>query len=306
MNLSVRLFLPLCVLAGWVIAERSARAADPTTAECLTASESSLTLRHQHRLREARTQLLTCSAASCPADVRDECTRRVADVNAAIPTIVFAAKDSAGDDLLTVRVTMDGQPVADRLEGTALAIDPGEHTFTFETAGQATVKKRFVIREGEKDRREHIAFGTPSEATAPASTGESAPILTSSPGTPADSSSTSSGLGTQRILAIVAAGVGAVGIGVGIIYGLSAKSKHATANAACPGSLCPRDTNGPDLWSQAVSAGNISTAGFIVGAVGLAGGAVLWFTAPHGSSESGDKATQVGFGLGTLQMKGVW
>ncbi len=307
MNLSIRSLLPVCVLAGWLIAERSAgAAADPTTAECLSASESSLALRRQHKMRDARTQLLTCSAASCPADVRDECTRRVAEANTAIPTIVFAAKDSAGDDLVAVRVTMDGQPIADRLEGTALAIDPGEHTFTFETAGQAKIKKQFVIREGEKDRRERIAFGAPSAASAPTPTAEPASILTSSPNTPADSSSQSSGLGTQRILAIVAAGVGAVGIGVGIVYGLSAKSKHDTANAACPGSLCP-NKNGVDLWNQAVSAGNVSTAGFIVGAVGLAGGAALWFMAPHRSEESGEKAaTQVGLGLGMLQMKGVW
>ena len=306
MTLSVRLLLFLCVLGGSVIAERFARAADPTTAECLAASESSLTLRHQHKLRDARTELLTCSAASCPGDVREECARGVAEIKVAIPMIVFAAKDSAGNDLVAVRVTMDGQPIADRLDGTALAIDPGEHTFTFETAGQGNIKKRFVIREGEKDRRERIAFGAPSVATAPAPAAAPASILTPSPNTQADSSGTSSGLGTQRILAIVAGGVGAVGLGVGIVYGLSARSKRDTASAACPGTSC-LTMGGADLWNQAASAGNVSTAAFILGAVGLVGGAALWFTAPHGSGESGEKtAAQVGLGLGTLQMKGVW
>jgi hypothetical protein len=77
-------------------APRFAEAADPTTADCLSASESSLSLRNQHKLREARAALLICSAASCPGDVRAECTRRVSEVNAAIPTIVFEAKDSSG------------------------------------------------------------------------------------------------------------------------------------------------------------------------------------------------------------------
>jgi hypothetical protein len=304
MNLSKRLLLSFCVLASLALAERSSRAADPTTADCLAASESSLALRNQHKLRDTRAQLLTCAAPSCPADVRDECARRVAEVNAAIPTIVFAAKDAAGNDLVAVKVTMDGQPIAERLEGTALSIDPGEHTFTFETAGQANVQQRFVIREGEKDRRERIIFGAPSVVTAPAPAPEPgpAPILASSPTMPPPSGSVSSGLGTRRILGIVAAGIGVVGLGVGIGYGLSAMSKHDTANNACPTSQCL--TKGDvDLWNQAVSAGNISTAGFIVGAVGLAGGAALWFT---GKPESSGGATQVGLGPGSLQVRGTW
>jgi hypothetical protein len=305
-NRSVRLLLSVGVLASAVIAGRSARAADPTTGQCLAASESSLTFRNQQKLRDARAQLLICSAASCPADVREECTRRVAEVKAAIPTIVFEAKDADGNDLVAVKVTMDGQPIADRLEGKALAIDPGEHAFSFETAGQASIKKQFVIREGEKDRRERVVLGAPSVAHAPIPAAASASLVTAPPNAPQDSSGPSSGLGTQRVLAIVAAGVGAVGVGVGIAYGLSAMSKHDQANTTCPNPQCPT-MNGVTLWNQAVSAGTVSTVGFIVGAVGLAGGATLWFTAPHRTGESGESGgTQVGFGLGTLQMKGVW
>ena len=286
--------------ASATVAAGAARAADPTTADCLAATESSLALRNEHKLREARAQLLICSAASCPADMRDECTRRVGEVNAAIPTIVFAVKDAAGNDLVAVRVTMDGEAIADRLEGTALSIDPGAHTFTFETAGQGNIQKQFVIHEGEKDRRERIVFGAPmvTAATTPAP----ASVLGSGPGEPAPSARASGGLGTQRILAIVAAGVGVVGLGVGIGYGISAMSKHDSANTACPDQQCS-DKNGVDLWSQAVSAGNVSTVGFIVGAVGLAGGAALWFT---GKPESSGGATQVGLGPGMLRVRRSW
>jgi hypothetical protein len=299
----------VCVLVSLAIAQRTARAADPTTADCLAASESSLALRNQQKLREARAQLLICSAASCPADVRDECARRVAEVNASIPTIVFEAKDTAGNDLAAVKVTMDGQPIAERLAGTALSIDPGEHTFTFETAGQTTVQRKFVIREGDKGRRERIEFGalvaTSVPAAAPSPPAAGPPSILASPSNPPPPSHASS-LGTQRILAIVAAGVGVVGLGVGTGYGIDAMSKHNAAHNACPSSQCS-DSNGVNLWNQAVSAGNVSTAGFIIGAVGLAGGAALWFTAKPGSSESGEKrGTQVGLGPGGVQMKGVW
>jgi hypothetical protein len=303
MNVSIRLCLCVFVLAAATLARRPARAADPTTADCLAANESSLALRNQHKLRDSRAQLLICAAASCPADVRQECARRVTDINAAIPTIVFEARDSAGNDLVAVKVTMDGQTIADRLEGTALSLDPGAHTFSFETAGQAAIQKQFVIREGEKDRRERLVFGAPSVTTVPAAAPGPASILASSP--PPPSSDASRGLGTQRILAIVAAGVGVVGIGVGIGYGISSKSKHDSASKVCPNPQCP-DDNGVNLWNQAISAGNISTAAFIVGAAGLAGGATLWFTAPRAGGSAERPGTQVGMGPGMLQMKGVW
>jgi hypothetical protein len=300
------LLFTACLFAGWAMAQRTAHAAEPTTAACLAASESSLTLRHQHKLQEARAQLLICSAASCPGDVRDECIRRVGQINAAIPTIVFAAKDAAGNDLAGVKVTVDGNPIADRLDGTALPLDPGEHAVTFEAAGQPPVDKRFVIREGEKDRRERIVFRAPALATAPAPASSGpASVLVVSGGAPSEAAERG-GLGTQRILAIVAAGVGVVGLGVGIGYGLESMSKHDQAHNICPDPMCP-DVNGVNLWSDATSAGTVSTVAFIVGGVGLAAGAVLWFTAtPASSSVDEQPTTQVVLGPGTLQLRGTW
>ncbi|MGO9836766.1 MAG: hypothetical protein ACLP1X_21430 [Polyangiaceae bacterium] len=159
-----------------LLAATSARAADPTTSDCLTANEGSIKLRADHRLREARAQLLICAAASCPADIRNACTQRVGKVNDAIPTVVFEVKDANDNELTAVAVTIDGQPLVARLEGTAISLDPGEHVFGFEAAGQAKVEKRLVIHEGEKDRRERVVMGgaavappAPVVAAAPAS-----------------------------------------------------------------------------------------------------------------------------------------
>ncbi len=52
--------------------------------------------------------------------------------------IVFEAKDGAGNDLVAVTVTMDGQRVTDKLDGLPLQLDPGEHRFTFESEGLPT------------------------------------------------------------------------------------------------------------------------------------------------------------------------
>src|SRR5580658_1231325 len=105
-----RFVLPLLFLVTAALA-RPLHASDPTTADCLSASEASLKLRGEHKLREARGQLLVCASASCPADVRNECVRRVDPVNAAIPTIIFEAKDAAGNDMSAVTITMHGHPL---------------------------------------------------------------------------------------------------------------------------------------------------------------------------------------------------
>jgi hypothetical protein len=295
----------LFVVAGVVLGGGLARAAGPSTAECLAASESSLALRRAHKLAEARSQLLICAAAACPADVRDECLGRLKSVNAAMPGIVFEAKDAAGNDLAAVRVVMDGHPLAERLDGSALAVDPGEHAFVFSAPGQPTVKKAFVIHEWEKDRRERIAFGAP----APASTPETRPVpVVAAPSGAPDTGEASAGLGTRRILAIVAAGVGVVGVGVGIGFGLASRSKHSQAEGECSSSLsqCPTQA-GSDLWHQAVVRGTISTVGFVAGGVAVAAGAALWFTAkPRKTETAGSATTEVGLGPGTLQVRGTW
>lgn len=301
----------LAALAGLpALAPRPAFAADPTTADCLAANNSSVNLRNLHKLRDARAQLLVCAAQSCPADVQKECLSHLDEVNAQIPTIVFEAKDAVtGKDLSAVRVTMDGQPLADRLEGTAVSVDPGEHTFTFETEGQAPITRQFVLQEAQKDRHEPIVFGTaplaaplapplaPPVATPAAATAE-APAPP--PGGPASFGEAPSRLGGQRIASLVVAGIGVVGIGVGTAFGLMAISKKNDAEGVCPNQCATQSQ--VNMWNDAKTTGNISTALFIVGGVGLAGGAVLWFTA-RPSSHAGP---QVGIGPGSLQLKGTW
>ncbi len=213
-----------------------------------------------------------------------------------MPTVVFLAKDGAGTDLSAVKITMDGDVLAERIEGSAIAVDPGEHTFTFETAGQAPVTEKLLLVEGQKERRETVTFGGGATAAAPGATG-TAGAQGSAPGSEAGS-----GMGTQKILAIVAGGVGVVGLGLGAVFGVMAIGKKNDAQSACPGASCP-DQASSDKWSDAGSTGNISTIGFIVGGVGLAGAAALWFTAP--STASGPSA-QVGLGLGAVQVKGTW
>jgi hypothetical protein len=281
-------------------------AAEPTMADCLSASEASIKLRKEHHLREARQQLLVCAALQCPDEVRSECERHLVAVNSTIPTLVFEAKDLAGNDLSAVTVTMDGKPLADRLEGTALPLDPGTHSFHFEAAGHAPVDKSFVLHEGEKERRERIVFvatsGTASPpAPAPTEAAKGQAQEVAPPAAPAHGSS--SKWGPLKTAGIVIGGVGIVGIGVGAAFGLVAISDKngADCNAS---NACRPGTSG-----AIKSAALISDIGWIAGGVLLAGGAGLVLFAPRGSREAAARirlAPMVASTGGGVVLGGSW
>jgi hypothetical protein len=189
-----------------------------------------------------------------------------------VPTIIFTVRDGTGNDIAAVTVTADGEPFASRLDGAPLEIDPGEHTFTFEVAGQPLIEKHLVIAEGEKNRRERISFGGASPAPPPQSTaGAPAPPAPENPGS------------GRKTLAIVVGGVGAAGIVVGVVTGVLASSSWSNAKKDCgptfPAS-CLDPINAQADRNSAASSATISTVAFVAGGALLAGGVVLYLTAP--------------------------
>src|SRR6516164_7821903 len=111
MKQRVSIRAPLAVFLGAAIAlvaaPRRAHADDTALAACIAANEGSIQRRNEHKLLDARAQALQCAADACPAVMRDACKRRVEQVNAALPTIVFDVKDATGTDV-AAKVTMDG------------------------------------------------------------------------------------------------------------------------------------------------------------------------------------------------------
>jgi hypothetical protein len=88
--------------------------------------------------------------------------------------------------------------------------------------------------------------------------------------------------------AIIALGLGAVGIGVGTVAGLLAIDRANAAKAGCDGDSC--------LLSDASTAADarrlatVSTIGFVVGGVGAVAGVLLLVVRPGGRSSRGAKA----------------
>jgi hypothetical protein len=276
-------------LVGGLLAPAPASAADPTTADCLSGADRALDLRSAHKLRAAREKLLICAAASCPGDVRNECIRRLDQVNAAIPTIVFETKDGAGNDVGGVKVTMDGQTLTERLEGTALSIDPGEHAFTFEAPGQPTVQKSFVIREAEKERRERIQFGP--EVKAP----EGSPRPLPSGLATADVGPTSPAAPSHALawtLMIGGAALGAAGVVVMVLEGGQASDANRT-----------HDRN---AYNAASTLWTVGLVGSLVGAAALAGGGIVFAASGSGHASASRAPAWLAVGVGSLNLGGAW
>ena len=94
----------------------------------------------------------------CPDFVRPDCSRWLSEVDAQMPTIVVAAKDADGNDTTDVAVTVDGNRVADLLDGRPIPMDPGAHNVRFEHAGVAPIERRIVIQQGIKNRPIEVSF----------------------------------------------------------------------------------------------------------------------------------------------------
>jgi hypothetical protein len=204
--------------------------------------------------------------------------QRLDELNKVTPTIVFIAKDKSGNDPGAVRVTMDGLPFAEKLDGAALPADLGEHHFVLELQSQAAVhpivEKTLVLHEGDR-RRENVVFGASSNAVHVAT-----PLVESASPAAAPAAAASGGSGIDRkTIAFAIGGVGVAGLVVGSIFGAVASSKWSSAKNDC-GAGCGPTAPAQGEKSTASSDATISTVAFVVGGVLAAGGVVLYLTAP--------------------------
>jgi hypothetical protein len=235
--------------------------ADPNKAACAEAYEAGQELRAGKKLRGARDRFVACSAPTCPGEMQKECTTWLAEIDAATPTLVLAARAPDGQDAPSTRVTIDDAPAA--ITGAAVPIDPGEHRVRFELAPWAPVERTFVVVEGEKLRRVDAAFVDPSASRRPAW-----PMYT-------------------------AAGVGAVGLISFAALGIAGASQYGDLHDSCAPNCSPGDASSvrTKLLVADVSLG--------VGIAGLAVATVLFFTRPK-SAPSAAVARGLSTGGATL------
>jgi len=127
----------------------TARAA--ATDDCAKAYERAQESRLDGRLRAAQEALLSCAQTACPAFIRNDCTKWLDEVQAAQPSVVFAAHRN-GHDVADVTITCNNQQLTDHLDGRPMALDPGQQICRFEAAGAVPATLELLIIEGQKGR----------------------------------------------------------------------------------------------------------------------------------------------------------
>jgi hypothetical protein len=274
---------PIALASAALVVATAASADTPKVikARCIDADTQSQSLRRSGNFSDARAQLKICIDARCPKIVRNDCVQRLDDLERAQPTVVFDAKDPAGVDLSAVKITVDGHPWTEKLDGTALPIDAGEHSFTFEVPDQPPVSRRLILEEGEKGRREHVVIGVPRPAP------PTAPVALSRSQAPT-SESASGGSSIGRPVGLLVGGLGIAGIAAGSVFGLMTRSAISRQAQECARDSCSSAGREQALGDHdvAVKYGLFSEIGFIGGGVLLAGGAAVFLLSRPGAAAS--------------------
>jgi len=144
-------------LALGIAAFGSVARADSKT-ECVASYDKAQSLRQSAHLRDAKRELLICAQPSCPEVVVRECAPWLEQLERDLPTVVLGARDGEGHDLRDVAVTLDGAPILARLDGSAIAVDPGTHELGWERKG-VRIRSSVLVQMGEKNRLVAIRFG---------------------------------------------------------------------------------------------------------------------------------------------------
>ena len=286
---------PTLSLLALLAASSPAMAQD--TAACLSAASKGQKFRDAHKLVEARDEFRVCAAAGCPGVVQSDCANWLVGLEKATPTLVVTAKSGAGENLVDVKVTVDGQPFEAKLDGRAVPIDPGTHAFRFEGPDGSTVDEVVVVTEGEQNQRVNVVIGpVPPPGTA---------------GAAATGAAEGGSRSTWRNVGWVVGGVGIVGLGIGAAFGISAISNNnsSNANGHCDATGC--DATGTSLRNDAISNATASTITFIAGGVLTAAGIVLVVVAPvdkKATTGTLEVRPLVGWGQGAtgLSLAGSW
>jgi hypothetical protein len=235
---------------------------------------------------------------------RDAAQER-AELQPRIPRVVVKVTGAASGE---PEITVDGKPIPPALVGVAVAMNPGVRNIEAR-AGTQTASQQVKLAEGEKRT---VELGLDAPAAAPAAAPAPAPAPEAVPATtPAKTSSSSPGAAdegptddgsTQRLIGWTALGVGGVGLVLGGVFYLMENGKKSELEDACDGQACPPSVQDDiDTYDQLHA---FKLTGFIVGGLGLAGGAVLLLTAPDAPETGAYVAPWVG--IGSAGVRGVF
>jgi hypothetical protein len=202
-----------------------------------------------------------------------------------LPISVAPTLPRAGLQLLR-----DGSPVAQEEWGLAVPVDPGDHVVVVSSPGHE--QRTISAHVGPESPTATVQIDRLDEGVGPsADTADaklngapaSLPPSAEPPAQPFFAGPAASDPGTtRRWVGVGLIGAGVVGVGVGSIFGLVARSKLDQSNGGpCDASSDRCDASGLSLRKSASGAATVSTIGFAAGAVALGVGIVVYVTAPR-------------------------
>lgn len=142
------------VLVAMTLANTHARADELEEKKaCVAAADQGQVLRDEGKVRPAREAFMRCARKTCPELVSADCSEWLGDLEQRSPSVVVSATDGEGNALTRVKVTVNGEPLAEQLDGKPLLIDIGEHVVRYEALGFESVEQRITIAASDKQRR---------------------------------------------------------------------------------------------------------------------------------------------------------
>jgi len=217
-------------------------------------------------------------------------------LDGAKPKIAFLMISVKGPkEVSAATVTVDGESVPPALLDADRPTDPGDHVIEASAPGYLRASARVSVKEAERkavsvrlDADPNAVAPAPPPSPAEPATGPQHPPPTSAPAPVretrynAGADNGAANAAPNRTGAYIAWAVGGVALAVGAGFGAVAMKAKNELN--CEGTVCPSSDS--DKLESGKTAGNISTAAFIVGGVGVALGTVLFFTASSSASAS--------------------
>lgn len=173
-------------------------------------------------------------------------------------------------------ITLDGAPTQ---AGQAVPRDPGIHTVVVSVPGREPVLRTVTLKEGAQERVVvDLAAALPPADPPPPPGGVEPAGPRKGPMLPA----------------LVAFGVGGLGLGVGAVTGLLTLGKVGDLEKNCPGQVCSKTEE--SRYNSAHTLATVSTVGFVIAGLGAAAGAVLLVVRPGGDAAPAQTGVLVGPG----------
>lgn len=160
---SLRIFSAVLLLTGGF-----SNAARADTKSCVQAHATAQREAKAGRLKEAAQLYTACgSDATCPEQLRTECTELLETLRRNVPTVIFSVVDKAGADTPAVKVYANEQLLTDGLDGRATELDPGKYHLRFVLADGSELTVDIVVREAEKNRLVQVRVEQEAKVEAP-------------------------------------------------------------------------------------------------------------------------------------------